>query len=141
MDFLSGRIQKFSIDFPNEEIPIHVLEARVVRIALQRFSREVRGRRIEYFGDNTAVIFALSKGFSMSFLLNKEVDEIFRILRILGSELCLHYVDTSRNPADGLSRGRALSTADCRQLQGIAGNWLGQSGWAAEECIGRTRAN
>ena len=104
-------------------LDINVLETLALRHALDQpiFSH----RSIEYFADNTAMLYALQAKHSKGFDLNTAVGRCIAKLATLKSVLKLRYIPSKLNPADGLSRGRSFDHDDEHLLHFLHNNSTG----------------
>jgi hypothetical protein len=91
---------------------INVMEAQAIYTGVSHFAQRIKHARLCIVSDNTAVLYALAATHSRSFHLNTVVERILRLIRSLGIAFSLFYVDTSRNPADGLSRATVFTQLD-----------------------------
>ena len=90
-------------DFEKKE-PIHILEARALLYGIEKLPNFAKSTEIKVFIDNTSVLFALRKGASKSFLLNKLVPNISKVLNEKNVRPNISYVKSEENMADLPSR-------------------------------------
>jgi hypothetical protein len=84
---------------------IHILEAKALRLALQKFELSITEcGHIQVFIDNTSLLFALRRSHSNSFILNNEIRKIHSCTAFPCVET-VQYVPSAFNAADGPSRG------------------------------------
>ena len=92
--------------------PEHInrLELRVLTLGGRHASRcpDRRGRRLLLLSDSLVAIGSLSKGRSTSAGLNQEIRRASAHILGTGTKVYARYIHTSRNCADGPSRGRKI---------------------------------
>ena len=92
--------------------PEHInrLELRVLTLGVRHASRcpDRRGRRLLLLSDSLVAIGSLSKGRSTSAGLNQEIRRASAHILGTGTKVYARYIHTSRNCADGPSRGRKI---------------------------------
>jgi hypothetical protein len=94
-----------------EASDINFLEALAVLNALRCFEwilSEEGATHVRVIVDNTSVKFSLSKGHSKSEKISSVIQRILRIGTKLECSFSFAYIRTDLNPADPISRGRAL---------------------------------
>ena len=117
---------------------INELEATAVFLAASHFRDDLSGAAaILLVVDNTSCQYALKKGSSSSFLLNKEVKNALGSLPA-GSDIRIAYIQSKANPADGPSRGINFSLGELSSACGlVAEDWPKQSSLRVSVASGR----
>ena len=106
---------------------INDMEAQALYQTLRHFEEKLSHHRINYFGDNTSVLFTLKSGVSKSFDLNLWTGRILSRLHIMGSTLAsLYYVPSNFIPADAPSRNMPFTEEHLSVLTSLS-NCLQQS--------------
>ena len=90
---------------------INTLEARASLNSLLSFRHHVTSSRVDVHTDSLVLKSALDNGGCKSSEVNSVLKDIFHCCREFNFSLDVHYVPSSRNPADVPSR--SLSDADC----------------------------
>lgn len=105
----SGRFPRALVDVAS----INELEVRAASLCVDTFRHFLRPRSVvPFFCDSQVAIHVAAKSSAASFRLNSAVVSLFAVLRSVPVDLALSFVPTTAMPADGLSRGLRLSSAD-----------------------------
>jgi hypothetical protein len=104
--------QSVSSDFwaQSDARPIHMKEAEGLRRSILAFAEELRGKRVDAYVDNQAVVHGWNNKGSRNLALTGEMKLLFQLSVDLNIDLGLRYVASKDNLADAPSR--ALSPQD-----------------------------
>ena len=94
-------------DWSASEQRLHITlkELRAVRLTIEQFAEELRGKRIRLFEDNQAVVGTLTTLTSHSPALMTELRRTWRLLRFMSAEIRAEYIPSAANVwADHLSQ-------------------------------------
>ena len=102
---------------------INELEARAVDKAIESFKEDIRGRRVLLLIDNSSTCAVLKKGHAHAFKLNSARNEtLVRLNNLRPISVKVQQVESARNPADALSRGK---TVDQRVASAVGPEGIG----------------
>jgi hypothetical protein len=97
---------------------INTLEMRAVGLGAHSFADLLARNPLWVVVDNTSTMYVLKKGQAKEAEFNAATRFTMETLRSLAAEVFVSWIDTSRNPADGLSRGlRPCTEAEHTRLE------------------------
>jgi len=98
--------EEFSSMWNEKEVAksINRLETRAATKSIKFFRKQLEGKVVRLFIDNTSLIGAIGKGYSKSFELNGELLDLIREMEASGAKFIVQYVESSLNLADRPSR-------------------------------------
>ena len=116
---MNGRIMTTVVHL-REYKSINDMEAQAFYYTLKEFQQSVTDKSVEYYGDNTSVLYTLRAGLSSSYELNTWCGRIIAFLHDRSARLAeLFFIPSRWNPADAPSRRARMSNEHSMVLRAI----------------------